>query len=177
VATASGRRYARAIFELASEQKEVDAWAKRLTAVRELLENPDVRRLVANPSVAPQRRLEALAAVADRRLDQEGLNLARLLVESHRVDSVATIAAEFARLADAAAGRLRATATTAVELSAQDRARISRELTARFGREVGLEVRVDPAILGGLVLEVGDHVIDASVATRLQQLRRALVAS
>ncbi|MEP7105668.1 MAG: F0F1 ATP synthase subunit delta, partial [Chloroflexota bacterium] len=69
------------------------------------------------------------------------------------------------------------TATTAVALSDADRRRVGRELSERLGKEVRLEVKVDPAILGGLVLQFGDRVIDASVAARLQRLRRRLLTA
>jgi F-type H+-transporting ATPase subunit delta len=98
-------------------------------------------------------------------------------VEAGRVGIVNDLVDEYEQLADSASGRLRATAVTAVALSEQERSRLSTQLSRRFGREVRLEVRVDPDIIGGLVLEVGDHLIDASVAGRLRQLRRTLVAS
>ena len=70
-----------------------------------------------------------------------------------------------------------ATATTAVELSPNDRDGLAGSLSKRLGREVRLTATVDPAIIGGLVLRFGDHVIDASLATRLQQLRRKLAGA
>jgi len=107
----------------------------------------------------------------------EATNLAKLLIESDRVREVEAIATEFRRLTDEAADRLRATVTTAVELSSNDRDRVAGELSRRLGKEVHLDVLVDPAILGGLKLQYGDRLVDASVATRLQQLRRRLAAS
>ena len=76
-----------------------------------------------------------------------------------------------------AAGRVRATVTTAVELSTRDRDRVENELSKRLGKEIRMHVVVDPRILGGLKLQYGDRLVDASVSTRLQQLRRRLAAS
>jgi F-type H+-transporting ATPase subunit delta len=177
VASTSARRYARAIFELAQEKGEIDAWSKRLEAVQEVLNEERARRVLANPTIPPAQRLQVVDGLASRALGKEGLNLAKLLVASRRVAAIDGIVEEFSRLADDAAGRVRATATTAVELSPADTRRISRELTERLGKEVVLEVRVDPAIVGGMVLQFGDRVIDASVAGRLQQLRRRLVTA
>ncbi|MEA2643800.1 MAG: F-type H+-transporting ATPase subunit delta, partial [Chloroflexota bacterium] len=81
---------------------------------------------------------------------------------------------EFEILADAAAGRVRATVTTAVELDHAERDKVAQELSQRLGKEVRMTVVVDKGILGGLKLQYGDHLIDASVATKLQQLRRRL---
>ena len=110
-------------------------------------------------------------------LDDQATNLARLLVESGRIQEVAGIQQEFERLADEADGRIRATVTTAIELQPADRERVERELSKRVKKEVRLSAVVDPLIIGGLKLQYGDRVVDASVATRLQQLRRRLAAT
>jgi len=97
--------------------------------------------------------------------------------ERHESFYYLNIVAEFDRLVDEAAGRVRATVTAAIELDAHDRDRIARELSARLNKEVKVQVTVDPRILGGLKIQYGDHVVDGTVATKLQQLRRRLVAS
>jgi F-type H+-transporting ATPase subunit delta len=138
------------------------------------LSDPEVARALTNPTIATEQRM---AIVSDLFDGSEATNLAKLLIESDRVRDVGAIADEFQRLADEAAGRVRATVTTAVELSSKDRDRVAEELSKRLGREIHLDVLVDPAILGGLKLQYGDRLVDASVATRLQQLRRRLAAS
>jgi F-type H+-transporting ATPase subunit delta len=90
------------------------------------------------------------------------------------VHQAAGILDEFELLADEAAGRVRATVTTAVELSIDDRENLRQQLSERLGKEVRVTAAVDPSIIGGLKLQYGDHLIDASLATRLQQLRRRL---
>lgn len=176
MATAAARRYARAIFELAQEQGQVPEWHARVQKVRDLMSDPEVARVLTNPTIATERRM-ALVAGAPHVLDAEATNLAKLLIESDRVRAVVGIEEEFQRLADDAAGRIRATVTTAVELTPEDRDRVADGLSKRLGKEVELDVRVDPSILGGLKLQYGDRLVDASVATRLQQLRRRLAAS
>ena len=114
------------------------------------------------------------SSAAPRQFDPEATNLAKLLIESNRVGEIAGIAEEYERLVDVAADRVRATVTTAVELAPAERDRVSEELSKRLGKEVRLDVVVDANILGGLKLQYGDHLVDASVATRLQQLRRRL---
>jgi F-type H+-transporting ATPase subunit delta len=173
VATAAGRRYARAIFELAVEEGHVDEWSRRLTVVRDLLSDPMVAAVLTNPTIAISRRMELISA-APHELDPEATNLARLLIESNRVLQVGDVAEEFESLADAAAGRVRAMVTTAVDLDAEERDLLTRQLSERLGKEVRISVAVDRRILGGLKLQYGDHLIDASLATKLQQLRRRL---
>lgn len=176
MSTAAARRYARAVFELAQESGEVSEWGERLARLRELLLDERVRAVLTNPTIATERRM-ALVSADPHGLDAESSNLAKLLIESNRVNDIAGVADEYQRLADAAAGRMRATVTTAVALGASERDRVAAELSKRLAREVHLDVVVDSAILGGLKLQYGDRLVDASVATRLQQLRRRLAAN
>jgi F-type H+-transporting ATPase subunit delta len=173
VATAAARRYARAIFELASEQSQVEDWSHRLSVVRDLLADPSVAAVLTNPTIPVGRRMELISA-APHELDPEATNLARLLIESRRVGQIGDVVEEFEALADVAAGRLRATVITAVDIDPEERGRLADQLSQRLGKEVRLRTAVDKRILGGLKLQYGDHLIDASLATRLQQLRRRL---
>lgn len=175
MATAAARRYARAVFELAQEQERIDRWAERLAEIRELFSDPELAANLSNPTVAIEQREQLIAAVPHL-FDEEAANLARLLVESGRIGQASSIEQEFQALADEAAGRVRATATTAVELNTVDRERLAKELSRRVGKEVRLSVAVDPRIVGGLKVQLGDRIIDATVASRLQQLRRRLAA-
>jgi F-type H+-transporting ATPase subunit delta len=176
VATAAARRYAKAVFELAQQEGNVEEWGRRLTEIRELFADPKVAAVLGNPTIATEQR-EALVATSPHLFDDEATNLARLLIESGRIDEAPAIEQEFQGLADEAAGRVRAIVTTAIELERDDRDRVERELSKRLNKEVRLTVVVDPRIIGGLKLQYGDRVVDASVAARLQQLRRRLAAT
>ena len=176
MATAAAKRYAKAVFELAQPAGEMEAWSRRLASVAELFDDPHVAAVLRNPTIPADRR-DALVASAPHVLDPEGTNLARLLIESDRIDEARAIEEEFERLADEAAGRVRATVTTAIELDRADRDRVQQQLSKRLDKEVRLSVVVDPRIIGGLKLQYGDRVVDATVATRLQQLRRRLAAT
>ena len=174
MAGSAAKRYARAIFDLAKEEGQVEAWSQRLAAVREVLAHPEARTVLANPTISVQRRQEVASALLDARVGPEGVNLAKLLVGANRLDDVDAIAEDYARLVDEDVGRIRATAITAVPLRRADADKLETELAQKLGHEVRLETTVDPVIIGGLVLRIGDRVIDASVATRLQQLRQRL---
>ena len=174
--TAAARRYAKAVFELAAQEGQVEQWQRRLTRVRELFDDPATAAVLANPTIPVEQR-ETVISGAPHVLDPEGTNLARLLIESWRIADAAEIDEEFQRLADEAAGRVRATVTTAIELATRDRDRVARELSQRLGKDVNISVVVDPSIVGGMKLQYGDRVVDASVATKLEQLRRRLAAS
>jgi F-type H+-transporting ATPase subunit delta len=174
MAGAAAKRYARAIFDLARDEGQIEEWSRRLVAVRDMLARPEVRRVLTNPSIAASRREEAARAILEAATDGEGVNLGRLVTGAGRVDDLDAIIAQYERLVDEDAGRVRALATTAIPLTSSDADKLEASLSRRLDRQVRLDTRVDPAILGGLVLRIGDQVIDASVASRLQQLRRRL---
>lgn len=176
MATAAARRYARAVFDLAQEDGQAGEWGRRLVSLRELLSDQEVAAVLTNPTIPTEERM-ALISDAPRVFDDETTNLARLLIESNRVSEVDAIEEEFERLADEAAGRVRAIVTTAIPLSTADRDRVVEQLSQRLGKEISIQLVVDKSILGGLKLQYGDRLVDASVATRLQQLRRRLAAS
>ena len=173
MATAAAKRYARAAFELASDEGRVDDWRAQLVALRQVMTEPRVVQVLSNPTIPTEQRMEFLGAGDG--FDPHVVNLGRLLIESGRVHDIAGVAEAFDDLADEAAGRVRAVVTTAVELPSEDRDEVARQLSSRLGKEVTLRTLVDPRVLGGLKLQYGDRLIDATIATRLQQLRRRLI--
>lgn len=177
MAGAAAKRYARAVFELARDEDRLEDWRRHLDELQQVLSLPEVRAVLANPSIALQRRQEAVDALLAGRVGRESIHLAKLLVAGNRLDDLAGIVEEYGRLLDDEAGRVRASVTTAVPLGRADIDKLVQELSARLGREVRLETRVDRSIVAGLVLQIGDRVIDASVASRLQQLRRRLAGT
>jgi F-type H+-transporting ATPase subunit delta len=171
----SASRYAKAIFELASEDGKIDQWSRELVLIRAVFDDPTAREIIANPSVSVETRIKAVEALDLPGIGPRGLNLMRLLVASRRVDRIDEIVEHFEVLADEAAGRVRARVTTAIPLSEADREKLGADLSARLGKDVRLVAQVDPSILGGLLLQVGDRLTDASVAGRLDQLRRKVL--
>src|SRR6266568_546823 len=135
----------------ASEEGRIDEWQRQLAALRDLMSDPTVEHVLTNPTIPAARRLDLMAA--PKFLDPEATNLSRMLIETGRVEEIAGIVEEYETLADEAAGRVRATVTTAVELSSDDRERIREQLSARLGKEVRLTAAVDRRIVGGLKLQ------------------------
>jgi len=105
------------------------------------------------------------------------LNLAHLLVSKGRTDAAVAIAEQFARLAEEHRGLARAKAITAVPLSEADLQTLTTRLREKTGRQVVLETEVDPSILGGVVVQIGDRLIDGSTRARLEALRDSLVGA
>jgi F-type H+-transporting ATPase subunit delta len=173
---AVGRRYAKALFQLASEAGQVSAIRGDLAALAKVLaENPALADVLHQPLYPVEQRRGVLSGVAERM--QAGELLRRfyhVLIDHRRLLDFDAIHAEFERLADEQAGMQRAQVRTARPLSEAQQERLRRALGARLGRDVALEIRVEPALLGGLVAQVGDLVFDGSLRTQLRQLRSSL---
>jgi F-type H+-transporting ATPase subunit delta len=178
-AAAAPRRYARALFALAREEGRVEEVRGELRRLGETLAaNPELRGVLFQPLVPASERRRVLEAVAARL--NAGALLLRFyayLIDQRRLVDFDAIEAEYVKLADEAAGRAKARIRTAQPLTDAQRERLARALAARAGRAVELEVEVDPALIGGLVAQLGDTVYDGSLRTQLVQLRSALLGS
>jgi F-type H+-transporting ATPase subunit delta len=172
----AAKRYALAAFDIAKEHGDIDVWADALSQTAEFMSDPEVRRVLENTRVSqePKQRLIE-AALAD--LPALPLNLARLLVRKHRTALAGEIAVQFNQLVEAERGITHARAVTAVPLSNAERAALEQRLEAQTGRKVILDIEVDPALLGGLVVQIGDRLVDASTRARLQAMRESLVGA
>ena len=170
------RRYAKALFSLAVESGRVEPWANSLEALREAVNaSPDLRDVLSNPVYSKEQRraiVEQLAAAL--KLDAEPANLLFLLGDRNRLAYLAAVVDTFRELADRHLGRLRARVTSAVKLDDQAAQAIADELSRKHGAQILLDRAVDPALLGGVVAQVGSLVYDGSVRTQLEDLRKQL---
>ena len=137
-------------------------------------EVPELRELLRNPQLDPRARAAALEDVLAGG-DQLLRNFLLVLVDKGRIGELEVIAEEFERLVAEQEGVLSAELTTAVELSDDDERRLLQQIETASGRKVEATRHVDPGLIGGIVLQVGSHRLDASVRGRLDRLRRALV--
>lgn len=168
------RRYAQALCDLAREHGTLDAWLADLRSAASALREPAVRAVLDAPQV-PASEKEAVLRASLRPLAPAVQNLLLLLLRRQRLDRIDAVVAEYERLVDAAHGVVRAQLTTAVPLDDAAAERLVGVLTHTLGRQVRLGRAVDPRLIGGAVLRIGDKLLDGSVATRLQALRRRLV--
>jgi F-type H+-transporting ATPase subunit delta len=170
----AAKRYAVAAYELAQEHNSSDAWLTAARQIAEFMGDPEVKRVLENTRVSqgPKQRLID-AALGD--LPALPLNLARLLVRKNRTALAVDIAAQLEQLLEQQRGVSRARATTAVPLGDAEREALSRRLAQQTGGEVVLETAVDPELLGGVVVQIGDRLIDASTKSKLRALRESLV--
>jgi F-type H+-transporting ATPase subunit delta len=174
--TTGARRYAEAAFELATRDGTHDRWSSDLHAAAELIGDERVARVVDNLAIPLAEREAVLERLLGRRLARPAFNLVSLLARRGRMDALPAVAAHFDRLLDQSRGIVAATVTSAAPLSPDEAKAVGSRVEAMTGKQVRLTAAVDPELIGGLVVRVGDQWIDASVRGRLERLREQLVA-
>jgi F-type H+-transporting ATPase subunit delta len=171
------RVYARALFDAAREARAVEPVGRDLgDFVAALAASASLRDVLADPQVETSAKQRILVEIT-----REGqplvANTLQLLLERGRFGLVADLREVYETLAAAEADLVRVEVTSAVELTAAAREKITARVAGAAGRQVELAARVDPDIIGGLVLRVGDVIVDASVQARIRQLRRRLATA
>jgi F-type H+-transporting ATPase subunit delta len=169
-------RYASALFELADSAKSFDQVAQDLATFRRMLdESADLRRLIASPVVNRELQVKALMAV----LDAAGIsglvrNFIGAVAQNRRARDLPAMALAYLTELARRRGETTATVTTAVALSEAQQQQLAEALRGTLGGKVSLDTRVDPDILGGLVVKVGSRLFDSSIRSKLQRLQLAM---
>jgi F-type H+-transporting ATPase subunit delta len=171
------RVYATALFEAARDQGKLEVVRDELAQIVQAeAEVPELRELLRNPQLDPRARAAALKAVLAG--GEELLrNFLLVLADKGRTGQLEEISRELERLVAEHEGVVHAELTTAVELSDEDARALLRRIEEASGRKVEATRSVDPGLIGGIVLQVGSHRLDASVRGRLERLRRELVTA
>jgi len=169
-------RYATALFGLARDNSHIDSVAQSLESLsRALAESVDLKRLVSSPLVSRDDAGKVIAALKDALgLDPLTANFVGVLAQNGRLRELPAVIAQVRRLAARHRGETTAEVTTAHPLDDQQRAALASELKARAKRDVIIDAKVDPAILGGIVVRLGSQMIDASIRTKLNSLALAM---
>ncbi|WP_242392639.1 ATP synthase F1 subunit delta [Anaeromyxobacter oryzisoli] len=170
------RRYAKALFALAVETGRVEPWSDALLALEQAVAaSPDLRDVLSNPVYSREQRRAIVEQLASAlRLDPEPTNLLFLLGDRNRLTYLSGVVDAFRELADQKLGRVRAKITSAVPLDVAAAQAIADKLSQATRAKVLLDRAVDPALLGGVVAQVGSLVYDGSVRTQLEDLRKTL---
>ena len=172
----AARRYAEAAFEIATRDEQLDRWRDDLGLAADVVGEPDISRIVESPAVPVEARQELVAKALRKRVLPSVERLIDLLVARGRVELLPRVASEYARLLSRHRGIVSAVVTSAVPLTPPETAAILAKVERMAGSTVELETRVDPAIIGGLTIQVGDRLLDVSVRGRLERLRAQLHA-
>ena len=172
-AGSSARRHAQAVFQIAREQDTLDKWQADLDEIASAFDDEDLSRVLESPRIRPDQKQE-LARQRLAGLDPLARNLASLLVSKGRVALAGDIAGEYRALLDDHRGVGTAEVTTAVPLDPQAESRIADQMSNATGKRIMLTSRVDADIVGGIVIKIGDRLIDGSTRTKLSAMKNAL---
>lgn len=172
-AGSSARRHAQAVFQIAREQDTLDKWQSDLDDIASAFGDPDLSRVLESPRIRPDQKQE-LAGQRFAGLGPLARNLATLLVTKGRVALAGEIAGEYRNLLDDHRGVGAAEVTTAVPLNSEAEKRIAEQMSRATGKRITLTSSVDPDIVGGIVIKIGDRLIDGSTRTKLSAMRNSL---
>ena len=171
---ASARRYAQAVFELALENRELEKWFDDLTLLSDSVSNQEFLDFLSQPRVTSEEKIRVVRDALGDLVEPLALNLMSLLATKNIAHILPGITDQYQELLDAQQGIERAEAVTAIPLDDDVQRRITEMLSAVSGREVRLTTRVDVEILGGMIVRIGDRVMDGSTRSRLRAMRREL---
>ena len=171
---ASARRYAQAVFELALENRELEKWFDDLTLLSDSVSNQEFLDFLSQPRVTSEEKIRVVRDALGDSVGPLALNLMSLLATKNIAHILPGITDQYQELLDAQQGIERAEAVTAIPLDDDVQRRITEMLSAVSGREVRLTTRVDVEILGGMIVRIGDRVMDGSTRSRLRAMRREL---
>jgi F-type H+-transporting ATPase subunit delta len=170
-------RYASALFSLAQDDRQIEAVADALSKFDALVaESPDLERLVRSPVFSAADQLKALDAIlAQANISGVAANFIRLVTSKRRLFFIRNMIADYQKLYDAYRGVARAEVTSAAPLSDANIAALKVSLRAiSGGRDVDLSLKLDPSIIGGLIVKLGSRMVDGSLRTKLNAIRLSM---
>jgi F-type H+-transporting ATPase subunit delta len=170
------RRYAEAAFEIARSDKALDAWERDLATLRDLVAHREVRALVQHPAIPYATKERIMERLAGKDVAVGPLRLVLLMIRRGRPRAIASMVDHFAALLRRERGISLAQVRSAFPLEAAQRTAVTARLREITGTQIELTEQVDPALIGGIAVRIGDQLYDASVRSRLERLRARLTA-
>lgn len=168
------RPYAVAAFRLAKEKKALAQWSEMLSFAAAVAADTQMKTLIDDPKVTGAELEKMFLAICDKKLDESGVNLIKLLGEYGRLALLPEVAQAFEELKAEDEGVLEAEITAAAKPADSAVKALVKRLETKFGKKIEASVKVDPELIGGIKIVIGDTVIDASVRGQLQELAYTL---
>ena len=168
------RPYAVAAYRRAKETGTTEKWAAELAFLSAIMADARLQHAVANPKVRREALAQSFLGLCEGRLDGEGLNFARLLIQNHRLGLIGDIAELFGQYRADDEGYIDVDVASAYELSAEEQQKLAGTLDVALGKRARLKVSVDQSLIGGVYIRAGDRVIDASIRGQIERLTKSL---
>jgi F-type H+-transporting ATPase subunit delta len=169
------RPYAEALFK-AAPSAELDKLSTQVQAIADVVSHAEVRQFADNPKVSADQVFDLIASVVKAPLADPAKNLLRAVIDNGRLAAFGAIASHFHALVNARSGVSDATVYSAFEIAPAQLAEVVTALEKRFARKLNPSVVIEPSLIGGIRVVVGDEVLDTSVKARLEQMKIALTA-
>ncbi|MEO8251299.1 MAG: ATP synthase F1 subunit delta [Chloroflexota bacterium] len=173
----AARRYAEAAFQVGRADGTLDAWERDMATIGATMRHPQLRRLLQHPAIPFAAKERVLRKVMGRGVAPPAVNLLLLMVRRGRPAAIEPMIAHFAELLRRERGIALAQVRTALPLDDGQRAEVAVRLRSLAGDEIEMDETVDPDLIGGIAVRIGDRLYDASVRSRLERLRARLTAS
>ncbi len=174
----AARRYARALVGIADRENILDEVGVELLELAEVVDHPDLRRVLLNPRFSRPARTQILENILETSGASELMKkFGRLVAQKDRICDLPGIAQQYQALADDLKGRVRAQVRTAFDLSSAVQEELRAKLSEVTGKEILLEVEKDESLIGGLVCRMGGIVMDGSIKNQLKNLREKLITN
>jgi len=173
----AARPYARAVFELASEEDKLDLWQDRLEGAAAISADEQMQAMFELPSMLASDLAKLFVSVAEGAevdIDENFKNLVALLAENDRLAALPAIAENYQTLKREAEGKIEVRVRSARELTAKQQENIARSMAKRLGKEVSITTEIDESLIAGAIVTAGDLVIDGSASGRMDKLALAL---
>jgi F-type H+-transporting ATPase subunit delta len=174
--TISSKRYAQAVFDIAQESNEIDTWQTHLKKIAELMSEPEYIAIAENPALPFDLKAEYTKEKLGK-ISPLALNLAYLLITKNKCKIAAQIAEYYDRLTDEYHKIKRAEVTTAIPLDDKAKSDLEHQLETITGSKITTQFHTDPDIIGGVIARVDGRLIDGSIRSKLDTLRRNLVGT
>ena len=168
------RPYAEAVFKLAKTRNDLAGWSDTLQLAATVATDENIRSLIGNPNISSRKLGELFLGICGDRLNEEGRNFILLLAENDRLEILLEVSELYEQLKTRYEGVLDANVISAFAMSDTQLRDLVADLEAKFKRKIEAKVSVDPELIGGVIVEIGDEVLDASVRGKLDAMAVAL---
>ena len=171
---ASAKRYAQAVFETAQTASDHDAWTTYLSELTDALQHKDLLTIMNAPTVTENEKIEVIKLLVSK-FPGNFETFCRLLIQKGSLSDVPDITKQYQKLVDTIKGVSRVSVTSAVKLNNNEKTKLTKQLSDQLEKEIELSESVDESLIGGVVIRIGDKVLDGSIKGRLNSMRASLL--